>query len=610
MRYTGPRGKSFSGDWAKAQSLQGAADLLVGQTIARLKAPPFNGKGHLVNRRKLDDGSWIGCIVNMVGLHPLVRTWVEIPKRLRKPTSAGPRIEAYGGLYLTDAYNFEWTERFGRELWLDASPEMLAFTDEIPQALHDGRVQIRGYGSDGLHLIQSESYRYYTQWGLNFYTSTRYSGKMREFVQRMAGAGFKVSAPFGWWDTVGVFYLNNNNGPYWYIRINRCGVFYQPVTFTQTIHGPVPNPPVCWWPVQGQNLPDCASLTEEDWTSQNWHRIAPGAVLTPFYGTNPCSCPPSGWAFNRNGTVIRNTSTGFKSFGNEYNGATGLLFEITITMGQAHPEFGGIRECTELGSGEWGFVVTSETGIAPGNSVNGNYFFPTENDFSAVIAYNTPPRFYEVGTGPNGGMGEMWEGHTEPPYYTWFDLAKDEWITYRWFNYSQYFTIPPPGSGRGAIRRFQPKIHGVENYLDGPSPPMITYGRVPVWDRHAMIEQSMREVMIDTTTWNRTYHRHVSVNADGISVSHEDDVILEPGELPYYFVPSPVSPPGMLRDAFAPHKAWIDVRWDSVYSFRPGPGKEIYTPGGESKYNTLLKDMNFSRLCSYYRPVYVGQPYI
>lgn len=79
MRYTGPRGKAFSGDKAKAQSLQRVADLLVGRVIQRLKAPPFNGTGHLVDRQKLSDGTWVGCMVNMVGQQPVVRTWVESP---------------------------------------------------------------------------------------------------------------------------------------------------------------------------------------------------------------------------------------------------------------------------------------------------------------------------------------------------------------------------------------------------------------------------------------------------------------------------------------------------------------------------------------------------
>jgi hypothetical protein len=78
-RYTGPVGKSFAGDRERAMTLQGTARILCQQLINRIKAPPFNGVGQQYGSRRLPDGSIIHAMVQMLGLAPIVRTWIESP---------------------------------------------------------------------------------------------------------------------------------------------------------------------------------------------------------------------------------------------------------------------------------------------------------------------------------------------------------------------------------------------------------------------------------------------------------------------------------------------------------------------------------------------------
>lgn len=91
MRYAGPIGKSFKGDKARAHALQTQASLLVGQLVNRLKAPPLNGYGQLYGTRKAADGSTIHAMVKMLGVAPLIRTWIESPA----PTSVQVPAEYY-----------------------------------------------------------------------------------------------------------------------------------------------------------------------------------------------------------------------------------------------------------------------------------------------------------------------------------------------------------------------------------------------------------------------------------------------------------------------------------------------------------------------------------
>ena len=77
MKYTKEIGKRFSGDKERAMQLQGIARVLVQQVVNRIKAPPLNGRGVLVDRLMLPDGSTVFAYVNMLGLHPIIRTWVD-----------------------------------------------------------------------------------------------------------------------------------------------------------------------------------------------------------------------------------------------------------------------------------------------------------------------------------------------------------------------------------------------------------------------------------------------------------------------------------------------------------------------------------------------------
>ena len=78
-RYTGVVGKSFSGDRDKARSRQGAAQVLVQSLVDRIKNSPMKGRGLLTGKKYLADGSTVWAMVNMIGIVPIVRTWVDAP---------------------------------------------------------------------------------------------------------------------------------------------------------------------------------------------------------------------------------------------------------------------------------------------------------------------------------------------------------------------------------------------------------------------------------------------------------------------------------------------------------------------------------------------------
>jgi hypothetical protein len=78
-RYTGEMGTKKTGPPDRTALLTQRARLLVQQLINRIKAPPFNGVGQQYGNWKGPGGEIVHAMVNMVGLKPIIRAWVESP---------------------------------------------------------------------------------------------------------------------------------------------------------------------------------------------------------------------------------------------------------------------------------------------------------------------------------------------------------------------------------------------------------------------------------------------------------------------------------------------------------------------------------------------------
>ena len=102
-KYTGELGKGFSGDRERAVQLQGQARILVQQLINQIKAPPLNGKGLLANSQKMPDGSVIHAYVQMIGVHPVIRTYIVSPTK--------PPEEEEEGFYTWSKCGFTYIPR-------------------------------------------------------------------------------------------------------------------------------------------------------------------------------------------------------------------------------------------------------------------------------------------------------------------------------------------------------------------------------------------------------------------------------------------------------------------------------------------------------------------
>jgi hypothetical protein len=93
---------SSKGDPAKTGRLRNRARILVQQLINQIKAPPFNGVGQQSRSWRGDNGEAIHVMVNMVGLAPIIRAWVESPTHLVAETEvlSGLLFIESGMLYL------------------------------------------------------------------------------------------------------------------------------------------------------------------------------------------------------------------------------------------------------------------------------------------------------------------------------------------------------------------------------------------------------------------------------------------------------------------------------------------------------------------------------
>jgi hypothetical protein len=131
FRYTGPVGKSFKGDRKKAVSYMGAARVLCQQLIGWAKAPPFNGVGQQYGFRRMQDGSTIHAMVNMVGLVPVVRTLIESPFSGR----AGIKGKSYSLVYVLFNADTLLSEIYRVTIYADNSKKLLK--DKTPFAFYD-----------------------------------------------------------------------------------------------------------------------------------------------------------------------------------------------------------------------------------------------------------------------------------------------------------------------------------------------------------------------------------------------------------------------------------------------------------------------------------------
>lgn len=234
MRYTGPRGKTFTGDKTKAQSLQGMADLLVGRVIKRLKAPPFNGIGYLVDRIWLPDGSSLGCMVNMVGMHPVVRTWIESPgkaaealvfssKRLLDTTAGFLQLGYLDSPYLSPLVDYPVLYQSGRTRALHTK-----FGNDVPAIDQEPISYWYDRDNSPLHYAATlEDKIAHTP-----LAATKSSGKMRLYQQARRGLQLTYPevgiAPGGY--SVGLW--RDDNFVYWHVVVEHWS--YTPnVTFTK-----------------------------------------------------------------------------------------------------------------------------------------------------------------------------------------------------------------------------------------------------------------------------------------------------------------------------------------------------------------------------------------
>jgi hypothetical protein len=243
------------------------------------------------------------------------------------------------GLWVTNAYQQVPDEYYG-ELWVGRNhsrKDPIITASIAPAAIE--KITTRIPGLNDLSAIYTETYLNKTTAGLNFRQPTRYSGRMRKYVQFLIGAGKRANFGFSWADSTGIISDPDNSvSGLWLIRIRTDGVWAKKVPFTD-----------CKLDKQLNNesgflgIPETVTLGEHE-VEPTWIQIATETDVSAFYEGSALT-QLSGWAFSYNTNEARNVCGKYEAISHNDNVVlVSYLYSMQFGFSNGIPVVAGLSE--------------------------------------------------------------------------------------------------------------------------------------------------------------------------------------------------------------------------------------------------------------------------